>query len=48
MYGYNAWHQAAEQGSLQALETLWIWTKEVELNTDELLLAQNLNGYTAF
>jgi ankyrin repeat protein len=47
-YGFIAWHYAAEEGSLQALETLWSWGKEVELNTDELLLARSGVGLTAF
>ena len=32
-YGFNACQRAAEQGRLEALETLWIWTTEAELNT---------------
>ena len=47
-YGYNAWHRAARRGSLEALETLWSLAKEAELNTDELLLAQTRDRYTAF
>jgi DNA-binding FadR family transcriptional regulator len=42
------WHQAAEEGNLESLETLWIWSKEVEINTDELLLAKTGKEYTAF
>ena len=44
-YGYIAWQRAAQFGSLEAL---WIWAKEVELNTHELLLSQSGDGYTAF
>jgi ankyrin repeat protein len=47
-YGNTAWHGAAQSGSSKALETLWMWAKEVELNRDELLLAQTLDGLTAF
>jgi len=47
-YGITAWHRAALEGSLEELETLWSWAKEVELNTDELLLSQTGEGYTAF
>jgi ankyrin repeat protein len=47
-YGYNAWHRAAQFGSLEALETLWSLAKEVELDTEELLLSQTGEGYTAF
>jgi len=46
--GYIAWHRAAEEGSLEALETLRRWVKEVELNTDELLLVETGDGHTAF
>ena len=35
-------------GHLEALEALWSWAKEVELDTHELLLSQNGDGYTAF
>ena len=48
MHGFNAWHRAADQGSLDALEILWIWTKEAEISKDELLLSQNEWGYNAF
>jgi ankyrin repeat protein len=47
-HGKTAWHIAALGGSLDALETIWSWAKEVELNTDELLLAQSGDGLTAF
>jgi hypothetical protein len=43
-----AWQHAADQGSSEALETLWCWAKEAEMNTDELLLAQTGDGFTAF
>ena len=43
----NAWFRAAFRGGLEALETLWIWAKGVEINTDELLLSQTRNGHTA-
>ena len=48
MYGYTAWHRAAVAGSLETLETLWIWIKEAELNLEELLLAQSFSGYMAW
>jgi hypothetical protein len=35
-------------GTLEALEKLWRRAKEAEIKTDELLLAQNGDGYTAF
>ena len=47
-YGYIAWHRAVRYGSLEALETLWILAKELELNTHELLLSQSVDGKTAF
>ena len=47
-YGYNAWHRVVRRGRLEALETLWSLAKEAELNTDELLLAQTRDRYTAF
>ena len=43
-----AWHLAAFRGSLEALEILWNWSKEVELNTDELLLSKTTDEHTAF
>jgi hypothetical protein len=33
LYGFMVWHIAAFGGSLMALEALWIWDKEMELNT---------------
>jgi ankyrin repeat protein len=45
-YGYKAWHRAAEGGSSKALETLWSWANEAEINPDELLLDQNEEGET--
>jgi len=47
-YWYIAWHVAALGGSLEALETLWKWVRELERNTDELLLTETGNGYIAF
>ncbi len=47
-YGYTAWHRAADRGRLEVLELLWSLAKEAKLNTDELLLAQTGDGYTAF
>ena len=47
-YECIAWHRAAEEGSLEALETLWSWAKEAELNPDELLLFPTCEGNTAF
>jgi ankyrin repeat protein len=46
--GSIAWHTAALGGSLDALELLWSWAKEMELNASELLLAKNGEGCTAF
>jgi hypothetical protein len=46
-YGYTAWHRAAQEGSLEALETLCSFAKEVELKPDELLLARDEGGVTA-
>jgi len=48
MNGHFAWHQAALGGSLEALKSIWIWAKELELNTDELLITETGNGCTAF
>jgi len=42
-YGRIAWHRAALNGNLEAMETLRSWVKEVELNTDELLLVPTLD-----
>ena len=47
-YGNTAWHGAAQRGSLKALETLWSWAKETELNLHELLLDKNEEGNTAW
>ena len=44
--GYIAWVLAALKSSVQALETLWSWVKEVEINPDELLLDQTEDGRT--
>jgi ankyrin repeat protein len=46
--GFIAWHQAALEGSLEAMEILRSWVKEAELNTDEMLLVPDADGYTAF
>jgi ankyrin repeat protein len=46
--GYIASHGAAQSGSLEALEILWTLAKELELDTNELLLSQTGKGYTAF
>ena len=46
--GFNAWHRAADKGCLQLLDTVWSCVEEAELNTNEFLLAQSGNGYTAF
>jgi len=45
-YGKTAWHHAAIFGILEALETLWSWGKEAELNPHELLLAKTEEGLT--
>jgi len=47
-YGNTAWHGAAKRGSLKALETLWSWAKEAQINPDELLLTENKEGSTAW
>jgi ankyrin repeat protein len=47
-FGFTVWHGAALEGNLQALEILWFWAKEEEINTDELLLSQTEDGFTAF
>ena len=36
--GYIAWHRAEKFGSLEAIETLWSWVKELKLETHEDLL----------
>jgi len=41
-------HRAAESGNLEALETLWCWANEAELNPNELLLDQNKEGNTTW
>ena len=47
-YGNTAWHRAAQRGNLETLETLWIWAKEKEIDTDEwkanLFLDQDKQG----
>ena len=40
IYGNNSWKRAAEQGNLQALDSLLSLAKEAQLNTDEFLQAQ--------
>jgi ankyrin repeat protein len=47
-YGYIAWHWAAVKGSLEALQSLWIWAKEVAIDPNELLPAKTVNKLTAF
>ena len=42
------WHRTAAGGNLEAFELLWRWANKVEIKTDELLLAQTGDGYTAF
>ena len=34
-----SWQQSVDQGSLQALEILWVWAMESEINTDEFVKA---------
>ena len=46
--GYTVLHRAAESGNLEALETLWCWANETKLKPNELLLAQNKEGNTAW
>jgi hypothetical protein len=36
--GNSSWQRIAKGGSLEALEKLWNWAKEVQINTHELLL----------
>jgi hypothetical protein len=48
MYGCTACSQATIGRSLEALKTLWIWFKEDELNTDEILLAKTGDVSNAF
>jgi len=43
-----AWHRAAKFGSLEALEKLLSWAKELELKTHQCLLSQTGDGYTVF
>jgi hypothetical protein len=45
--GNIAWNRAVEEGCLEALETLWSWAKQVELNAYDLLLAKNEERETA-
>jgi hypothetical protein len=47
-YGYTAWHTAARFGHLKALETLWSFAKEEEINRVELLLSLSEEGEIAF
>jgi hypothetical protein len=47
-YRHIAWHRAAQYGNLGALETLWSWSEGAEINRNELLLAQNGEGFSAF
>jgi len=35
LFGYTAWHFAAEMGNTQVVEKLWEWCKEI-LTTEEL------------
>ena len=46
-YRITEWHRAERFSKFEALETLCSWAKEAELNTDELLLAKNKQGYIA-
>jgi ankyrin repeat protein len=47
-YGNTAWLTAAQSGSAEALNILWLWAKEAVLNPHELLLAQDNDGNTAW
>ena len=47
-YGCIEWHQSAQNCNVSALETLWSWAKGAEINTNELLLAQTGEEFTAF
>jgi len=46
--GNIARQRAAFYASLQALETLWRWAKEEEINIEELWLGQPGDALTAF
>ena len=39
-YGCTAWHCATIGRNLEVMKALWIWSKEDELNTDEIFLTQ--------
>jgi len=45
--GYTAWHQAVQDRSLEAIETLCSFAKEVKLKPDELLLVGTEKSSTA-
>jgi len=48
IYGHTVWYRAVEKGNLYALEVSWIWVKEVEVNTNEILLVENNKVETDF
>ena len=42
------WQRAADRGNLEALEKLWVWAKEVGINTEELFLRKSIKIKTAW
>ena len=46
--GYTAWHRAIDKRNFEELGTIWSWDKEAEINPEELLLAKNNRGITAW
>jgi len=47
-YGCTTWHRAPTGRSLELLKALCIWSKEDELNRDEIFLTQTVDGFNAF
>jgi hypothetical protein len=48
LYGRTAWHVTAERGSVEILDILWGWAKELQLQPCEVLLAKGEHGETAW
>jgi len=46
--GFIVWHWVELNGSVDVLEMIGSWTKEVELKPDKFLLAQSEKGVTVF
>ena len=46
--GFTVWHWVELNGSVDVLEMIGSWTKEVELKPDKFLLAQSEKGVTVF